>query len=133
MAKSNRVVHAVVGILWRDDQLLVCERPAGKPYAGFWEFPGGKIESDETSLDALKRELHEEIGVKVLTAEFIIQHQHTYPDKQVILDIWKVTEFSGEPRSLERQQLKWTNVCDIRDLNLLEGNWSILDAVLTTI
>lgn len=129
MAKSNRIVHAVVGILWRDQQLLVCERPLGKPYAGFWEFPGGKIESNETSLSALKRELEEELGIVVKSAELIIQHQHTYPDKHVILDIWKITDFIGEPKSLEQQQLKWATPQALRQLNLLEGNWAILDAI----
>lgn len=129
MAKSNSIVHAVVGILWRDHQLLVCERPQGKPYAGFWEFPGGKIEKSESSFDALKRELQEELGIEVQTAEFIIQHQHQYPDKQVILDIWKVTKFIGEPDSLEQQQLKWTTAEELRKLNLLEGNWAILSAI----
>jgi 8-oxo-dGTP diphosphatase len=109
--------------------MLVCERPPGKPYAGFWEFPGGKVELNESPLDALKRELHEELGIEVLEADFLFQHQHDYPDKKVLLDLWRITQFSGEPTSCEQQTLLWATHTEIRHLPLLEGNWAILDAL----
>lgn len=133
MEKSNNpTVHAVVGILWRDaSHLLICERPKGKPYAGYWEFPGGKIEANETSLHALQRELHEELGISILNASFLHQHQHAYPDKNVVLDLWKVTEFEGEPFGKEFQQIKWVTLLEIEEMKipLLEGNWPILEKI----
>lgn len=129
---NNPTVHAVVGILWRDaTHLLICERPQGKPYAGYWEFPGGKIEPQESSLHALKRELHEELGITVKSAQFLHQHQHAYPDKNVVLDLWKITEFEGEPFGREFQQIKWTTFKEIEEMRipLLDGNWPILGII----
>lgn len=131
MSRQTRLVsvHAVVGILRRDHTLLVAQRPAGKPYSGYWEFPGGKIEQNESALDALKRELHEELGVDILNAEPLFQHTHDYPDKTVLLDLWLVTEFAGEPHGKEDQQLRWATFQDIQALNLLEGNWAIMEKI----
>ena len=64
-------VYAVAGILRRDDKILIAERPLGKPYSGFWEFPGGKVEANESGEAALIRELHEELGIEVLSSETI--------------------------------------------------------------
>ncbi|HEX3109103.1 MAG TPA: NUDIX domain-containing protein, partial [Thermoanaerobaculia bacterium] len=70
--------------------MLVAQRPAGKHLAGFWEFPGGKSDPGETPLDALRRELAEELGIRVETAEPLIAVPWTYPGKQIVLDAWIV-------------------------------------------
>ena len=121
------VVHAVAGILLKADRVLVAERPAGKPYSGYWEFPGGKIEKNETGSAALARELHEELGIRVADAKHLFDHTYTYPDKTVLLEIWLVREFSGEPQGNEAQQLRWVTMHEMTDVRLLEGNWPILD------
>lgn len=122
-------VRAVAGILRRDEKILIAERPAGKPYSGYWEFPGGKIESRETGFDTLKRELHEEIGIQVLSAELWFEHSHAYPDKRVYLEMWLVTAFDGEPHSKENQRLQWAALDEIMTLKLLEGNRAILEKI----
>ncbi len=66
------VVHVVAGILLRGDRMLIAERPAGKPYDGYWEFPGGKIEENESAHAALARELHEELGIEVVSAQTFV-------------------------------------------------------------
>ncbi len=120
------MIRVAVGILKRNNTVLVAERPADKPYAGYWEFPGGKIELNETGEQALKRELHEELGIDVIAAQFWFEHIHHYPDKSVQLEMWFVTEFSGEPHSKEQQQLRWVNYHEMCKLRLLEGNTPIL-------
>ncbi len=125
------LVHVVVGIVKRDGKMLVAERPQGKPYSGYWEFPGGKIEPNETGYQALSRELHEELGIHVESAHHWFQHTHHYPDKTVILELWLVEKFSDEPHSKENQQLRWVYLAELLDLKLLEGNWFIVDKLKT--
>jgi 8-oxo-dGTP diphosphatase len=131
MSWETRLIRAVVGILRRDGKVLVAERPAGKPYSGYWEFPGGKIEENESGAHALKRELHEELGIDILAAEFWFEHHHAYPDKTVYLEMWLVNDFIGEPHSKENQQLRWVDLAEILELRLLEGNWPIIDKIKT--
>ncbi len=121
------MIKAVVGILQRADKMLIAERPVGKPYSGYWEFPGGKIEQNETSKAALKRELFEELDIVVTSAQFICDHVHAYPDKTVFLEIWRVTNFRGEPISKENQLLRWASFSELLTMPLLEGNWPIIE------
>lgn len=116
----------VVGILLQDKKVLVAQRPLGKPYQGYWEFPGGKIEPQETPAGALKRELYEELGISVTEAQAWIQHRHTYPDKTVMLNLWIVKNFLGQPHGKENQLLRWVDYAELKQLNILEGNKAIL-------
>lgn len=113
----------------RDGRLLVAERPEGKPYSGYWEFPGGKIEENEVGDTAIRRELHEELGIEVQQAERWFDHLHAYPDKTVLLELWLVTEFAGEPHSRENQVLRWVNYDELLHLRLLDGNLAILSQI----
>lgn len=123
------VIRVVVGILVRGNTLLVAERPTGKPYSGYWELPGGKIEAHETGHEALQRELREELGVEVQAATYLCTHEHTYPDKTVHLEVWCVDAFQGEPHGLEGQVLQWVTLPEMKVMNILEGNWPILDQI----
>jgi 8-oxo-dGTP diphosphatase len=127
--KDRISVHAVAGLVMRDGKLLVAERPEGKPYSGFWEFPGGKIEADESGDAAIRRELQEELGIDVIQADCWFEHLHAYPDKTVLLELWRVTEFSGEPEGRENQVLRWVTFEEILHLPLLEGNLAILSQI----
>ncbi len=128
MASSIKVA-VVVGIIKRGDRFLVAERPLGKPYSGYWEFPGGKIEANESPFDALTRELEEEIGVVVTAATHWKSVDHTYPDKTVHLSLWWVDAYLGEPHAKENQTLYFASVAEMRALKLLEGNVGIVDAL----
>jgi len=123
---KENVVRAVVGIIKRDDQVLVGERPLGKPYSGYWEFPGGKIEPNEQGKAALIRELHEELGIKVTVTDLWFSHTHPYPDKTVFLEMWLVKAFIGEPQPKENQLLRWVTFEELVALRLLEGNLPII-------
>ncbi|MFZ9257488.1 MAG: NUDIX domain-containing protein [Burkholderiaceae bacterium] len=101
-------IDVAVGILMKPNgDVLLGSRPEGKPYAGYWEFPGGKVEAGEAVLDALKREFAEEIGVQLLSAEPWCGVEHVYPHAHVRLHFFISREWQGEPRALEGQQLAW--------------------------
>jgi 8-oxo-dGTP diphosphatase len=102
-------VHVVAAVL-RDarGRILLARRTAGRDLAGAWEFPGGKVEPGETALQALDRELHEELGIRVLAAEPLIAVPQAYPAKRIVLDVYTVTAFEGIPRGRERQALAWS-------------------------
>ncbi len=97
-----------VGILERPDgQVLFAQRPPGKAYAGYWEFPGGKIEAGESDFDALVRELHEELGIRVTRASAWLTQRHVYPHAHVELRFFRVTDWDGEVQPQEGQQTVW--------------------------
>ena len=101
-------VDVAVGILMKPNgEVLLACRPEGKPYAGYWEFPGGKVESGEKIFDALKREFAEEIAVDIQSAEPWCGVEHVYPHAHVRLHFYISRDWLGEPRALEGQQLAW--------------------------
>lgn len=101
-------VEVAAAVIQRaDGAFLLARRPAGKPYAGYWEFPGGKIESDEQAEAALARELHEELGIEPRTAYPWITREFTYPHAAVRLSFFRVTAWKGEPHPREEQAIAW--------------------------
>jgi 8-oxo-dGTP diphosphatase len=108
MSDAAPPIDVAVGILMKPNgDVLLGSRPEGKPYAGYWEFPGGKVEAGEAVFDALKREFAEEIGVNIISAEPWCGVEHVYPHAHVRLHFFNSREWQGEPRALEGQQLAW--------------------------
>lgn len=108
-------IHVVAGALVDDSRVLLAERKPDAHLGGLWEFPGGKVEPGEDAGSALKRELSEEIGILVVNAEPLLAHTHHYPDKSVLLDVWTVTQWEGEPHGREGQRLAWVAAPEIPD------------------
>ena len=105
---DRAVVQVAVGVLVRGDgAFLLTSRPAGKPYAGYWEFPGGKLEAGENVRAALDRELDEELGVRVVSAHAWHDEMVDYPHALVHLHFWVVSAWEGELRMLEGQTFSW--------------------------
>lgn len=108
---SKPVIHVACGVLVNaQGEVLLAQRPEGKIAAGWWEFPGGKIEQGESALQALTRELHEELGVSVREAAPLIRFRHEYSNRSIVLDTWRVTAFDAEPRGCEGQALRWLSI-----------------------
>ncbi|WP_338845350.1 NUDIX domain-containing protein [Massilia sp. W12] len=105
---SEKIIDVAVGVLLQPDgRALFAQRPPGKPYAGYWEFPGGKVEAGETVFAALQREFAEELGVQVLQGAPWQTIEHSYPHAHVRLHFWLVRDWQGEPRGLEGQAFGW--------------------------
>ena len=117
MAEVARPIDVAVGILMKPNgDVLLGQRPEGKPYAGYWEFPGGKVDPGETILEALKREFMEELGVSVLSAEEWCGVEHVYEHAHVRLHFFISREWTGEPQSLEGQAFAWQGEVSVEPL-----------------
>jgi 8-oxo-dGTP diphosphatase len=110
-------------------RILIAQRPATKHMAGRWEFPGGKVAAAETEPQALLRELYEELGVQVREPQFCLRLTHAYPDRSVELSFWIVRDYSGEPRGLDGQQLRWVPAADLQDQDILEADRPFIEAL----
>jgi 8-oxo-dGTP diphosphatase len=105
---SSRLTDVAVGVLMTpDQQVLLASRPEGKPYAGWWEFPGGKLEAGETVAQALARELHEELHIDILNAFPWVTLEHVYDHAHVRLHFTRVSLWQGTPSAREGQQFGW--------------------------
>ncbi len=114
---SKPPIDVAVGILVKPNgDVLLGQRPAGKPYAGYWEFPGGKVEPNEDILDALKREFVEELGVQIQSAQAWCGVEHVYEHAHVRLHFYISREWTGEPQSLEGQAFAWQGAVAVEPL-----------------
>lgn len=127
---NSPIIDVAVGIVTRGDgSVLLAERPAGKPAAGYWEFPGGKFETGESPVEALARELHEELGVELDAACPWITREYIYPHTHVRLHLYRVLRWHGEPHGHEGQQLSWQAPGEVDVSPLLPANHEILMAL----
>jgi 8-oxo-dGTP diphosphatase len=123
-------LHVLVGLIGdARSRWLVNRRRPGTDLAGFWEFPGGKRQAGETPFAALRRELDEELGIEVLAAEPWLELTHDYPDKRVLLDVWRVLDYRGEVSAREGQALDWVVAAQLAALPLLPADLPIVAAL----
>ena len=116
--KAGRLLLvAAVALVDTDGRVLLAQRPEGKPLAGLWEFPGGKVEPDETPEETLLRELREEIGIETKTPCLapLTFASHAYGDFHLLMPLYVCRRFWGTPRPLEAQALKWVRPRQMRD------------------
>lgn len=124
------IVEVAVAVIARPDgAFLLARRPEGKPYAGYWEFPGGKVKTGESLPQALRRELLEELGIYVEYAYPWITRTFTYPHAAVRLCFFRVMEWHGEPRPHENQELSWQFIDNVRVEPMLPANAPVLQAL----
>jgi 8-oxo-dGTP diphosphatase len=109
--------------------VLIAQRPVGSHLAGGWEFPGGKVEPGEQPRNALIRELEEELGILVYEATQLITYEHQYPHRRILLDLWAVNRYSGEPQPLDAPALQWAAIDDLQRLGLLEADLPMIPAL----
>jgi 8-oxo-dGTP diphosphatase len=124
-------LHVLVGLIGdAQGRWLVNRRQPGKELAGFWEFPGGKRQAGESPFAALRRELDEELGIDVLAAEPWLELKHDYPDKTVLLDVWRVLDYRGQVGAREGQALDWVAAALLAALPLLPADLPIVAALI---
>ena len=123
-------LRVAVGVILNDArQILITRRAPGSHQGGLWEFPGGKVESGESLEQALSRELQEELGIVVGRTSPLLQVEHDYGDKAVLLDVCVVWEFSGHARGEEGQAMVWVVLADLVNYEFPVANRPIISAI----
>lgn len=123
-------VHVAVAVIPDSrGRVLVSKRHVDSHQGGYWEFPGGKVESGESVLDALKREIREELGLVIKQAFPLKKISHHYDDKFVLLDIYLVSEFEGQPSGLEGQLVKWQAIDALQQSDFPAANAGIIKTI----
>ncbi|MGJ8692452.1 MAG: 8-oxo-dGTP diphosphatase MutT [Thalassotalea sp.] len=123
-------VHVAVGVIINGDDIFLTRRHQEAHQGGKWEFPGGKVEKEESVAQALYRELKEEINIEVLSAQPLITIEHDYGDKQVKLDVFIVDNYLNEPQAQEGQQQAWFNISELAGLDFPKANVEIVEKLL---
>lgn len=120
---------AAAAVVAPDGRILIARRPLHLHQGGLWEFPGGKVEPGEDILRALSRELHEELGIDVVQARSFLRIPYRYPDREIVLDVWRVDAFSGVPHGREGQEVRWVALADLPHYAFPPPNRSIITAL----
>lgn len=132
-ASDKPSINVAAGVLIdRQGRVLITERPAGTHQAGWWEFPGGKIDMAESPYEGLVRELAEEIGVTVHAARIMMSYAHEYPERFVNLHVFVVERYSGRPKGIEGQAVRWEPPASLVQAGLLPADLPIVEALQKT-
>ena len=123
----TQIVHVAVGVIKQENKFFLTKRLADTHQGGKWEFPGGKVEDNETVHQALHRELKEEVSIETLTCTELMQISHDYGDKKVLLEVFVVDNFTGEAKALEGQQSGWFTLAEFTTLNFPAANQAIIE------
>lgn len=126
----NPIHVAVAVIVNTRGEILLTRRPDHVHQGGLWEFPGGKVETDESVRAALDRELHEELGITAAQAHPLIRVHHAYADKTVLLDVWRVAKIHGTAHGREGQPVRWVAPHELRSYSFPEANLPIITAAM---
>lgn len=120
MAKTRTVLVAACALVDPDSRVLLAQRPPGKSMAGLWEFPGGKVETEERPEEALIRELNEELGITVREPCLapLSFASHTYPDFHLLMPLYICRRWEGFVRAAEGQTIKWVKPADLRNFEM---------------
>lgn len=126
----SKRVHVAVGVVCdAQNRILISQRPLHVHQGGLWEFPGGKVEPQESVQHALVRELSEELAIHATRSEPLLAIEHDYSDKSVLLDVWWVDRFDGEPHGREGQRWQWVQVAELNGLEFPAANKPIIAAI----
>ena len=127
MAEFKLTLVVACALIDADNRVLLAQRPEGKTLAGLWEFPGGKVEPDETPEAAVVRELREELGIHAQVGPEIGRYEFQYQGRwPIMLMFYRVVEFSGEPKNLDFEQILWVPREKLADYDFLEGDAEFL-------
>ncbi|WP_406609560.1 8-oxo-dGTP diphosphatase MutT [Agarivorans sp. JK6] len=127
-----KVVNVAVGVIVKGEEILLSLRNPQQHQGGKWEFPGGKVEAGESTVNALARELREELLINIdkTSCKPLIRVEHDYGDKKVCLDVYTLTRFEGEPQGAEQQEIRWVSRAELANLEFPDANEPILAQIL---
>jgi len=109
--------------------VLIAERTGDHAFAGLWEFPGGKLAEGEESIAALRRELHEELGIEILEPTFFMSLQHDYADRSVAIDFYLIDRWRETPEGRDGQAIKWLRPDELSEDMLLPADGPVIEAL----
>lgn len=124
------MLQVAAAIIEQNDHILLARRAAHKPQAGFWEFPGGKIEASESPEDCLKRELKEELNISVAIDQFLISSQHDYGSFQIELLAYLCTFLTGDVHLTDHDAIAWVKKSELQTYRMAPADIPIVDAYL---
>jgi len=127
---KEEVTQVSVGILYHNNQFLVCVRPEWTSFSGFYEFPGGKLEAGEGHYDALCREFKEEVGITIHKARHFMDRHQTLPMRPLHLSFWLIEDFTGEAKPQEGQELHWLEASRLTSVTFLPANQLVIEALI---
>lgn len=135
MQKTKRAIWipVVTALIKKESKVLLGLRPEGNSLPGQWEFPGGKLEVGETPKEALRRELHEELGIDAEIGDIKLAYSHHFGDKGILLLFFEVNFWKGEPKNLHHTTLEWVHPDEIAARQIPETNRQMLDEILKAI
>lgn len=129
---TDEYIHVVAAIVWHPVEyqtLLISRRLKGKHLQHLWELPGGKKEAGESRQRALARELKEEIDISPIDSKAFMQVKHQYNDRNILLDVWTVSTFSGKAKGLEGQEIRWVSINNLAEFKFPDADKPILNAI----
>ena len=126
MSTLLHIGDVVCAIIEREERFLIARRSSGRHLAHKWEFPGGKVEPGESEVEALRRELREELGVTVEMIERLTPVEHRYPDRSLRLIAFRCKIIEGAPQAGEHEELRWIGIDEARDYDFPEADIPIL-------
>tara|TARA_B100001059_G_C17802863_1_gene567293 strand:+ start:253 stop:624 length:372 start_codon:yes stop_codon:yes gene_type:complete len=121
------MIRVVCGIIYKDDKILLTRRKKGKSLEGFWEFPGGKVEKEETDTIALKRELKEELGLEISELNYFSENKHDYNTFSIHLVAYKCTALDDPKKLVDHDKFEWVTSNEIFNFNLADADKPILE------
>ena len=128
---SIKAISVVAGLIYRDAKVLFCQRRADGAFPLKWEFPGGKVERAESDIEALRRELREELTIEVGDAVLVYQHTHRYLNGPVVsLRFYDIQDFKGETQNMVFEKISWVAIADLEGIDFLEGDRPIIEKLL---
>ncbi len=128
---ATQVINVVAGLVYQNGKLLICQRRAGGAFPLKWEFPGGKVEDREADIDALRRELREELTIEMREAVWVYQHTHRYPNGPTVsLRFYSIHGFDGEAQNIVFEKISWVKVADLEHIDFLEGDRPMIEKLL---
>ena len=119
-----------VGIIYNErGDILIDRRLAKGEMGGLWEFPGGKIEHNETVAECIKREIKEELGIEVLVKEFLLSIEHQYSKFKVTIFVHECQYLEGIPQTIECEEIRWVSVSELDRYNFPDANYQIITLI----